>query len=226
LAKADGFHAGGTQRIEEIVRSLKSFSRLDESELKPVDIHEGIENTLFILQHRLRAEGDRPQIKVIKNYSQLPKVTCYASQLNQVFMNLLSNAIDALENQHPPRMITIRTSMKRVQEWKKLTPPAQFVVIQIADNGSGMSQEVCQKIFDPFFTTKPVGSGTGLGLSISHQIVVEKHKGQISCISTPGQGTELIVEIPVTCKRATSNNRISRNNLYYKERYFLPALEG
>ena len=224
----------GAERIEAIVQSLKTFSRLDESEVKPVDIHEGIDNTLLILQTRLRAEGDRPEIKVIKDYSQLPKVTCYASQLNQVFMNLLSNAIDALENQHPPRMITIRTSVKRAQELQKFTPglcstaltsPAQSVVIQISDNGSGMSQEVCQKIFDPFFTTKPVGSGTGLGLSISHQIVVEKHKGQISCISIPGQGTELIVEIPVTCKRAASKNRISKNNFYSKERYFIPAFE-
>jgi PAS domain S-box-containing protein len=202
----DSMH-GGTQRIEEIVRSLKSFSRLDESELKPVDIHEGIENTLFILQHRLRSQGGRPAIKVIKDYSQLPLVTCYASQLNQVFMNLLSNAIDAIETQPSPRVITIRTSLGTgdwglgtgnwEEESQSLIPNSQYVVIQIADNGSGISEEVLHKIFDPFFTTKPVGSGTGLGLSISHQIVVEKHAAQLSCVSAPGEGTKMIVKIPV-----------------------------
>src|SRR5919202_2611560 len=197
----------GTERIEQIVLSLKNFSRLDESELKLVDIHEGIDNTLLILQHRLRAQGTRPEIQVIKNYSQLPFVACYASQLNQVFMNLLDNACDALEPQPEPRVITIRTEMGsgewRVGNGEKSSPtsysllPTPSVVIRIADNGLGMSEEVCQQIFDPFFTTKPVGRGTGLGLAISHQIVVEKHKGYINCHSTPGQGTELIVEIPV-----------------------------
>ena len=184
----------GAERIEQIVISLKNFSRLDESQLKLVDIHEGIDNTLLILQHRLRAQGTRPEIKVIKNYSQLPLVACYASQLNQVFMNLLDNAIDALESQPEPQVISISTSML-TQEYPNST--SQFVVIRIADNGLGMSEEVCQHIFDPFFTTKPVGSGTGLGLSISHHIVVEKHLGYISCVSAPGQGTEMIVEIPV-----------------------------
>jgi PAS domain S-box-containing protein len=186
----------GAERIEQIVLSLKSFSRLNEAELKPVDIHENLDNTLLILQHRLRAEGNRPEIKVIKDYSQLPLVDCYASQLNQVFMNLLDNAIDALEHQPEPRVITISTSIL-TQESQK--PNSKFAVIRITDNGIGMSEEVHQQIFDPFFTTKPVGSGTGLGLAISHQIVVEKHKGHISCVSIPGQKTELIVEIPVSC---------------------------
>jgi signal transduction histidine kinase len=163
----------GAERIREIVRSLRNFSRLDEKELKPVDIHEGIDNTLLILQHRLRAEGEHPEIQVIKDYGQLPIVTCYASQLNQVFMNLLSNAIDALENQPSPRVITIRTSAgtgdwqlgtgkKNPNHQSPIINP-QFFVIRIADNGSGMNEDVLQKIFDPFFTTKPVGSGTGLG---------------------------------------------------------------
>ena len=197
----------GAERICQIVSSLKRFSRLDESELKAVDIHEGINNTLFLLQHRLKAVGANPEIQVVRAYTQLPKVTCYASQLNQVFMNLLSNAIDALENQPPPRVITISTEV-RTENWELRTgkknshsqfliPHPQGVVIRIADNGFGMSENVQQKIFDPFFTTKSVGSGTGLGLSISHQIVVEKHGGQLSCVSVPGQGTELIVEIPV-----------------------------
>jgi PAS domain S-box-containing protein len=201
----------GAERIEQIVLSLKNFSRLDESELKLVDIHEGLDNTLLILQHRLRAEGTRPEMRVIKNYSQLPLLACYASQLNQVFMSLLDNAIDSLEPQPEPRVITIRTEMGS-GEWgvgngEESSPtsysllPTPSVVIRIADNGRGMSEQVCQQIFDPFFTTKPVGSGTGLGLAISHQIVVEKHKGHIRCISAPGQGTELIVEIPVNLSR-------------------------
>jgi signal transduction histidine kinase len=140
---------------------------------------------------------------VIKDYSQLPQVACYPSQLNQVFMNLLSNAIDALENQPSPRVITIHTSIQnskfKIQNEIPHTPylMPQFVIIRIADNGPGMSEDVQKQIFDPFFTTKPVGSGTGLGLSISYQIVVEKHQGQLSCISTLGRGTEFVVEIPI-----------------------------
>lgn len=223
----------GAERIQKIVLSLRSFSRLNESDLKPVDIHEGIDNTLIILQHRLRGVGDRAEIEVIRDYGQLPNVTCYASQLNQVFMNLLSNAIDALENQSPPRRITIQTSVRHgygehqevkackaialpasdvnsVTQYSRnlkvkhqnstppsLSPNSQFVVIRIADNGSGMSEAVRHQIFDPFFTTKPVGSGTGLGLAISYQIVVEKHQGKLSCVSAPGKGTEMIVEIPI-----------------------------
>lgn len=212
----------GAERIYQIVVSLRNFSRLDEKELKLVDIHEGIDNTLLILQHRLRGNSVCPAIQVIKDYGQLPSITCYASQLNQVFMNLLNNAIDALFTQPEPRLITIRTSFSqtlkpsgRISMFGTLFPKPdavksqnsnaqcpipdfQFVVIRIADNGSGMNEEVLGKIFDPFFTTKPVGSGTGLGLSICYQIVVEKHKGHISCISAPGKGTEFIVEIPVS----------------------------
>lgn len=202
----------GAERIHNIVRSLNSFSRLNESDLKPVDIHEGIDNTLLLLQHRLRATGERPEIKVVKEYGQLPPVVCYASQLNQVFMNLLSNAIDALDNQRPPRIITIRTFVVRGQ----LSTPSKeqpatddeqtksdCLIVQISDNGSGIGEDVQNKIFDPFFTTKPVGRGTGLGLSISYQIVVEKHKGHLKCFSVPGQGTELTVEIPLTIPAPT-----------------------
>lgn len=184
----------GADRIRQIILSLRNFSRLDEKQLKAVDIHEGIDNTLMILQHRLHGEGDRPEIQAIKNYGQLPLITCYASQLNQVFMNILSNAIDALEFQPSPRAITITTS--RITKDSRIAN-SEFVAIRIADNGPGMSAAVKQQIFDLFFTTKPIGSGTGLGLAISHEIVVEKHKGNISCISTLGQGTEFIVEIPV-----------------------------
>jgi PAS domain S-box-containing protein len=198
----------GAERIQQIVLSLRNFSRLDEQQLKPVDIHEGIDSTLLMVQHRLKAQGTQNEIEVIKNYSQLPLITCYASQLNQVFMHLLNNAIDALKQEPGVRSqesgviptITIRTEVsnqKTILNSDSCLLNSPFVVIRITDNGVGMSEEVRHQIFDPFFTTKPVGSGTGLGLAISHQIVVEKHKGQIRCISAPGQGTEMIVEIPV-----------------------------
>lgn len=204
----------GAERIQEIVLSLQNFSRLNKSDLKPVDIHEGINHSLRILQYRFRAESFnhrviRPEIEVIKEYGQLPKVICYGSLLNQVFMNLLSNAIDALENQPPPRRITIRTEVG-TGKWKEDREKEnsskdkdkfpQYVVIRIADNGSGMSENLQKQIFDPFFTTKAVGSGTGLGLAICYQLVVEKHQGQIRCVSAPGEGTEFIVEIPVVQK--------------------------
>lgn len=181
----------GTDRIRELVISLRNFSRLDEGYCKPVDIHVGIDSTLLILQHRLKARPDFPTIQIIKKYGQLPQVECYPSQLNQVFMNILTNAIDALElsgvsnNQLP--MITIRTFIN----------DAQAIAISIADNGVGIPPAICSQIFNPFFTTKPLGKGTGLGLSISHQIVTEKHGGKIECFSTLGQGTEFVVEIPV-----------------------------
>jgi PAS domain S-box-containing protein len=209
----------GAERIREIVLSLRNFSRLDEKELKAVDIHEGIDNTLLILQHRLKADGSHPEIKVIKNYSQLPLVTCYASQLNQVFMNILSNAIDALRQEPGERCqslgvmptITIRTEVinqNNIRNSGSCLLNSPCVAIHMADNGMGMSEAVKENIFDPFFTTKPVGSGTGLGLSISYQIVVEKHKGQIRCISSPGKGTEFIVEIPVNLTALLRNNAL------------------
>ncbi|MBW4581793.1 MAG: response regulator [Tildeniella nuda ZEHNDER 1965/U140] len=186
----------GTQRICEIVRSLRNFSRLDEADCKAVDIHEGINSTLLILQHRLKSTPEHPAIQVIQEYGQLPSVKCYAGSLNQVFMNILVNAIDALEelsakrtyqeNQDHPSQITIRTA----------AIDNQWVQIAIADNGSGIPKELQQRIFDPFFTTKPVGKGTGMGMSISHQIITEKHQGKLVCLSTPDQGTEFIIQIP------------------------------
>lgn len=182
----------GTERIRDIVKSLRSFSRLDEAEVKAVDIHEGIDSTLLILQHRLLAKTDRLEIEVIKHYSQLPLVECYAGQLNQVFMNILANAIDALEESlvvntnHQP-VITIRTELIDIQ-WVRIT---------IADNGSGIPKVIQSRIFDPFFTTKPVGKGTGMGMSISYQIVTGKHGGKLYCQSAPSQGAEFLIEIPV-----------------------------
>jgi signal transduction histidine kinase len=182
----------GSERIRQIVLSLRNFARHDESELKKVDIHEGIDSTLLILQHRLNGERDSPSIEIIKDYGNLPKIECYAGQLNQVFMNIINNSIDALSEAtgNEKGQILIRTSINE----------SDWVVVAIADNGSGMNQEIQQRIFDPFFTTKPVGKGTGLGLSISYQLVVEKHNGQLKCISAPGEGAQFIIEIPVRQK--------------------------
>jgi PAS domain S-box-containing protein len=183
----------GAERIREIVKSLRNFSRLDEGEKKPVDIHEGIDNTLLILQHRIKAQSDRRAITVEKDYGTLPKIECYAGLMNQVFMNIISNAIDALEselNQNP------ETRSEPVIRISTKISPDNFLVISIADNGPGIPLEIQQRLFDPFFTTKPVGKGTGLGLSISYSIV-EKHRGQLKCISEIGQGTEFIIQIPL-----------------------------
>ncbi|WP_374798621.1 sensor histidine kinase [Aerosakkonema funiforme] len=182
----------GADRIHQIVLSLRNFSRLDEADMKPVDIHEGIDNTLMILESRLKGSGKNGSIKVIKDYGNLPKIECYAGQLNQVFMNVLANAIDALSEaqekfhiQNP--QICITTKMLE----------SDSVIIRIQDNGTGITEEVKKRLFDPFFTTKPVGKGTGLGLSISYKIVVEKHGGTIECLSEPGKGSEFIIQIPV-----------------------------
>ncbi len=183
----------GTQRIREIVLSLRNFSRLDEAEFKQVDIHEGIDSTLMILQNRLKAKSNHPEIKVVKGYNPLPVIECYPGQLNQVFMNIISNAIDALEEQIEKKSLTnpeIRIYTEVIAE--------KVATIKIRDNGSGIPPEIVAKLFDPFFTTKAVGKGTGLGLSISYQIVVDKHHGKLSCDSTPGEGTEFVIEIPIT----------------------------
>jgi signal transduction histidine kinase len=179
----------GTDRIRQIVLSLRNFSRLDESEFKAVDLHEGIDNTLLILQHRLKARPEFPGIQVVKDYSQLPLVECSPGQLNQVFMNLVANAIDALEEsaRKTPPGIWISTQVT-ADNW---------VQIAIADNGSGISETVRSRIFDPFFTTKPIGKGTGLGLSISYKIVTEKHYGKMWCDSTLTEGSKFVIEIPV-----------------------------
>ncbi len=186
---------GGTKRIQNIVQSLRTFSRLDEAELKDVDIHDGIESTLMILQNRLKSQS--PEIKVIKKYGQLPLVYCYSGQLNQVFMNLLNNAIDVLsEPQQQPTDKLAQTEPKVIGIQTE-TADKNWVILRIYDNGSGITEEVRSKIFDPFFTTKPVGKGTGLGLSSSYQIIVENHGGKLWCNSAPGQGTEFVIQIPI-----------------------------
>jgi signal transduction histidine kinase len=178
----------GADRIRVFVHSLRNFSRSDEAEMKLVDIHQGIDSTLMILQNRLKVKAGHPAIKVVKEYGNLPQVECYAGQLNQVFMNILTNAVDALENykQDEEGMITIRT---------EVLDGNSHVRIRIKDNGSGMTEDVMTRLFDPFFTTKPQGKGTGLGLAISYQIVVKKHRGQLKCISAPGEGAEFLIEI-------------------------------
>ncbi len=186
----------GAERIRDIVKSLRNFSRLDEADMKAVNLHEGIENTLLILQNRLKAKADRAEIEVITEYGDIPDIECYPSQLNQVFMNILSNAIDALEEynqQRSPQEIQAQPSQIRISTQQV---DQQWIEIHIADNGPGMSEEVRSKLFDPFFTTKPIGKGTGLGLSISYKIVVDKHHGKIFCNSAPNQGSEFVIQIP------------------------------
>lgn len=192
----------GTERIKQIVTSLRSFSRLGEACVKTVDIHEGIESTLVILQHRLKATPERPEITLIRNYDdQLPPVTCFPNQLNQVFMNLLNNAIDALDDhwQAHQEQLTIEPKTPDYSPTITIGTAAtpDRVTITITDNGPGIPQTGITKIFEPFFTTKQSGKGTGLGLSISYQIIVDAHKGHLRCDSTPGKGTRFLIDIPI-----------------------------
>ncbi|MEG3847560.1 MASE1 domain-containing protein [Microcoleus sp. herbarium19] len=186
----------GTDRIQKIVLSLRNFSRMDESELKRVDIHEGLDSTLLILQHRLKSHAENASIEVIKKYSNLPKIECYASELNQVFMNIFANAIDALTEKRIHIKVEDVEILPRIEISTKILNK-NCVIISIADNGSGMPEERITRIFDPFYTTKPVGKGTGLGLYISYNIISEKHRGKLKCVSEPDRGTEFIVELPI-----------------------------
>jgi signal transduction histidine kinase len=214
----------GASRIQQIVLSLRNFSRLDEAERKKVDLHQGIDNTLMILQNRLREQSSRPAIQVIREFGNLPLVDCYPSELNQVFINILSNAIDALECRMKKdasltpqirictQLLSSRKTPGNSQNSQGQCPithshwsiahgqfPIHFtdkVVIRIADNGIGIPENVNLRVFDPFFTTKPIGKGTGLGLSISHSIVVKKHRGELYYHTPDGQGTEFVIELP------------------------------
>jgi two-component system, NtrC family, sensor kinase len=183
----------GTDRIREIVLSLRNFSRHDEAEFKRVDIHQGIDSTLMILQHRLKATLEHPEIVVIKDYAQLPMIECYSGQLNQVFLNLLNNAIDSVSTQYVGEQGEVKIQTKLLNNNR--------ILIKISDNGLGIPQKIQSQLFDPFFTTKPVGQGTGLGLFICHQIVVNKHCGNLYCHSQIGEGAEFIVEINRTINR-------------------------
>jgi signal transduction histidine kinase len=197
---------GGTERILGISISLRSFSRADSTSKVPFNIHEGIDSSLLILSHRLKANEGKSEIKVIKDYGTFPPVECYPGQLSQVFLNILANAIDALEEQDSgrsrdeikanPNFITIRTFLTNESEKNLQDNSTSHVRISITDNGRGMTEEVRQRVFHYLFTTKAIGKGTGLGLSISRSIVEEKHGGWLTCNSTPGEGTEFIIEIP------------------------------
>ncbi|MEG5039396.1 MULTISPECIES: PAS domain S-box protein [unclassified Microcoleus] len=186
----------GVERICQIVQSLRNFSRHDDSQMKPVNIHEGIDSTLLILNHRLKGNGEKPPIQIVKQYGELPTVECFAGPINQVFMNILSNAIDALEDannrQNCQQMVENPSQIRIGTE-----VVGNFVAIKIADNGPGITEQVKQQIFDTFFTTKPIGKGTGMGLSISYQIIVERHKGELYCTSELGKGTEFTIKIPI-----------------------------
>lgn len=212
----------GSERIREIVLSLRNFSRLDESEMKQVDIHDGIESTLLLLQHRLKPHGNHPLISIVKEYGDLPRIECYAGQLNQVFMNIISNAIDALEDSinHRDKIFyngnwSGNLPKEKLENFPNLSlslkPPTiqittevvqgESVAIRIQDNGAGIPPDVLGRLFDPFFTTKPLGKGTGLGLSISHHLIVEKHRGRLQCFSELGKGTEFVIEVPIQLRQ-------------------------
>ena len=179
----------GSGRIRSIVMTLRNFSRLDYAELQPVDLNEGLESSFLMLQNKLKTN-----IKIDKQYGSLPPVKCHASQINQVFYNLIDNALDALQSTSKPGELTIR-SWQREPDW---------VTISVRDTGTGIPAEIQDKIFDPFFTTKPVGKGTGLGLSVCYQVIVQAHGGKLSCISQVGEGTEFIVELPLTNHRVSA----------------------
>ncbi|WP_413160574.1 response regulator [Capilliphycus salinus ALCB114379] len=184
----------GVNRICTIILALRIFSRLDESDIKLVNLHEGINSTLLLLEHRLKLPHHQGEIKIIKNYDELPKITCYASQLNQVFLNLLNNAIDAIE----AKLAQGKMESNNPTIWVTTEfPDENSVAIRIKDNGIGISSDVKSRLFDPFFTTKAVGKGSGLGLMTSYQIVVEKHRGKLNFNSVFGEGAEFIVEIPI-----------------------------
>jgi signal transduction histidine kinase len=220
----------GTGRIREIVLSLRNFSRLDEAEMKQVDIHTGIDSTLLILHSRLKAKGNFPEIQVIKNYGEIPPVECYPSRLNQVFINILINAIDALEETNetwasppPPGPLRPKVGIK----YCPLKGPVPTItittqqkenvlIIRVADNGLGIDPEVSAQLFDPFFTTKPVGRGTGLGLSISYQIIVDQHQGCLFCDALPEGGTEFTIAIPISQKNNIPPNNIPPNNISHQ----------
>ncbi|MGD1698567.1 hybrid sensor histidine kinase/response regulator [Dapis sp. BLCC M229] len=187
----------GANRIAEISKSMRTFSRADTIAKTPFNIHDGIDSTLLILKNRLKADEKRPEIKVVKNYGNLPEINCYPGQLNQVFMNILANAIDTLEESNAGKTFAeIKAAPNQISITTEIENEIQLAIIKIRDNGKGISEEVKQKIFEHLFTTKEVGKGTGLGLSISRQIVEEKHGGKITCTSELGTGTEFTISLP------------------------------
>ncbi|MEG4245271.1 ATP-binding protein [Microcoleus sp. MON2_D6] len=188
----------GADRIFGIVKSLRVFSRHDEADMKLADVHEGIDSTLMILQSRLNAKPGLANIQVIKQYGNLPRIECYPGQLNQVFMNILANAIDALEEDSHSESIAANEADSRLIKISTQLSDSELVEIRISNNGPEIIESVKNQLFNPFFTTKPVGKGTGLGLSIGYQIITIRHKGELQCISAPGKGAEFIIQIPIS----------------------------
>ncbi|MEG5176027.1 ATP-binding protein [Microcoleus sp. B3-D7] len=188
----------GAERIFGIVKSLRIFSRHDEAEMKVADIHEGMDSTLMILQSRLNAKPGLANIQVIKEYGNLPRIECYPGQLNQVFMNILANAIDALEDDSHSESIAVNEANCHLIKISTKLLDSEVVEIRISNNGPEITESVRNQLFNPFFTTKPVGKGTGLGLSIGYQIITVRHKGELQCISAPGKGAEFIIKIPIS----------------------------
>jgi signal transduction histidine kinase len=197
----------GTHRIREIVLSLRNFSHIDEAELKPIDIHQGIEDTLLILGHRIKPQknANSQRIQIVKQYGNLPLVNCYAGQLNQVFVNILVNAIDAIDEATSGQTSNIFDRQPCISIQTQVID-GNYVEIAIADNGSGIPEAIQQQIFNPFFTTKPVGKGTGMGMAISYQIITEKHKGRLTCVSKVDEGTEFIIQIPINMEHMYSTS--------------------
>jgi signal transduction histidine kinase len=204
LPKALASMQVGTKRIRDIVLSLRNFSRLDEAEFKTVNLHEGIDSTLLILEHQIKCLSAQTAVDVVKKYGNIPCVDCYPAQLNQVFMNILTNALDALEAAiHAGKFSPNNSSHHQVPRiWINTTRHGlDQVEIKIYDNGIGIDEKHHGKIFDHFFTTKSVGKGTGLGLAIARQIVVEKHQGELCFHSVLGQGTEFMIRLPIQLKK-------------------------
>ncbi|WP_442947431.1 sensor histidine kinase [Nostoc sp.] len=187
----------GTKRLAQMIYSLRHFSRRDDSLAQLTNIHEGIDTTLLILQYRLKDTSDRPAIQVIKEYGKLPLLECFPGPLNQVFMNLFGNAIDAIEESFLTSHLSLLEDKGKITICTDLEEQSSVVTIKIADNGIGMTEEIKQRLSEPMFTSKPIGKGTGLGLSISRQIIEEKHGGAIWFTSNVGQGTEFWIEIPL-----------------------------
>ncbi|MEG4145407.1 ATP-binding protein [Microcoleus sp. Pol12B5] len=187
----------GAERIFGIVKSLRIFSRHDEAEMKLANIHEGIDSTLMILQSRLNTNPGLANIQVIKEYGELPKIECYPGQLNQVFMNIIANAIDALEDDSHSESIAANEANPLIIKISTKLLESEVVEIRISNNGPAITESVRNQLFNPFFTTKPVGKGTGLGLSIGYQIITVRHQGELQCISAQGKGAEFIIKIPI-----------------------------
>jgi two-component system, NtrC family, sensor kinase len=186
---------GGTERVRKIVESLRTFARLDEADCKLIDLHESLDSTLIIVQNRFQANKDRPEIQLVCDFSVMPPIECYGGAINQVFLQLLNNAIDAINDQ--AMRGDDRDIAPQIQIQTRYADAPPCVTISISDTGCGIPEAIVSKIFDPFFTTKPIGHGTGLGLSTSYQTIVAQHHGQLYCRSVVGQGTEFVMILPL-----------------------------